>query len=336
MAENAVSEIVVRGQHVRTETTELPVETLRFWSDNPRVKAAMAEDVDAASLTQDEIDERLWQFDYVHVLLSDIEQHGGLIDEVVVQGNTVLEGNSRLCAYRHLLKRARDRNDLVGVETWSKIRCRVVPTELKPEIVLALLGIWHLKGKHQWTPYEKAFYMKRMASDFHWSEKKVADSVDMTAKSVQNNIRAYDLMTENKCKDYEKFSHFYELVKNKKLDILKSEVPDLVEKTVEAIIQDRFDRGEQIRDLHKVLRDKVARRQFLQEAYSFSDAFETAKEHHPENADSFFNHMKKSIDDLHNCTTERVEEIKRDTQKRSLLKNLRSEANRVWNQVETN
>jgi hypothetical protein len=74
MAENAVSEIVVRGQHVRTETTELPVETLRFWSDNPRVKAAMAEDVDAASLTQDEIDERLWQFDYVHVLLSDIEQ----------------------------------------------------------------------------------------------------------------------------------------------------------------------------------------------------------------------------------------------------------------------
>jgi hypothetical protein len=335
MGQNAIVEIVVRGEHIKTEIAELPVESLSFWPDNPRVIAVVAENRGFGPVTQDQIDAKLWEQDYVHVLSGDIEEHGGLIDEIVVQANTVLEGNLRLCAYRHLLKRARERNDSAAIATWSHMRARIMPSELRPELVFALLGKWHITGKQQWTPYEKAAFMRRMSSDFRWTDERVADSVGQTVKSVQDNIQAYNLMTDNGCQKFDKFSHFYELVKNKRLDELKPELPDLVKKTVEAIMDDRFGRAEEIRDLHKVVKDKAARRQFFEEGCSFSDAFETAKEHHPENADSFFKHMKKVTEDLRDCPTECVEEIRKEAQKKYILKNLRTEVNRVWNLVDS-
>lgn len=330
MGQNAIVEIVVRGEHIRTEIAELPVESLSFWPDNPRVVAVVTDTQCPASVTQDQIDAKLWEQNYVHVLSCDIEEHGGLIDEIIVQGNTVLEGNSRLCAYRHLLKHARENNDSAAIAKWSHMRARIVPSELRPELVFTLLGKWHITGKQQWTPYEKAAFMRRMSADFQWPDERVAESVGQTVKSVQDNIRAYDLMTDSGCQKFDKFSHFYELIKNKKLDELKPELPDLIKKTVEAIIDERFDRAEEIRDLHKILEDKTAKRQFFEEGYNFSDAFETAKEHHPENADSFFKHMKKVTEDLRDCPTERVDEIRKDAQKKYILKNLRTEVNRVW------
>jgi len=329
MNERSVAEMVVRGTHIETEIRELPVGDLNYWADNPRVNAAIRNKYGSEPVTQAQIEEELWSKDSVKDLFRDIERQGGLIDEVIVQGKTVLEGNSRLCAYRHLLRRATDQAGQPDAVKWQLIRCRIVPDDLPPESVFSLLGTWHISGKQQWSPYEKAAYLKRMVDAYGWPIDYAANSVGQTVRYVQDNIEALDLMLKNDVYDLEKFSYFFELVKNKNLKEAAPQVPGLYETIVDAIKGDRFDKAENIRDLHKVIKDKTARREFLEEKTTFSLAYQTAKDHHPENAESFYSHLKKATEDLKDCPMTRIEELKTDTQKGYIVKDLKKALDKV-------
>ena len=65
----------------------------------------------------------------------------------------VLEGNSRLAAYRELAK-----NDAIK---WGKAKVRLLPDDISEELVFALLGEYHIIGRKDWAPYEQAGYLYR-------------------------------------------------------------------------------------------------------------------------------------------------------------------------------
>lgn len=54
------------------------------------------------------------------------QENGGLIEEVLVLGNQVIEGNTRLCAYRNLYKQAPEGQK----SKWSKIRAKRLLEEI--------------------------------------------------------------------------------------------------------------------------------------------------------------------------------------------------------------
>jgi hypothetical protein len=110
----------------------------------------------------------------------------------------------------------------------------------------------------------------------------------------------------------EKFSYFYELVKNKKIKELASKEPAIIPNTIQAIKENRFKRGEEIRDLPKILKDKKAKKEFFDDKVDFNDALETTKDRHPEHADSFYNNIKKVTTILQSCSIKNIEEIKED------------------------
>ena len=83
------------------------------------------------------------------------------------------------------------------------------------QVVFSILGTWHIKGKNPWDAYEKAAYLKRMISDYHYSIEEIALSISQTVKFVEDNIEAHDLMVENDVYTLEKFSYFYQLVVEK-------------------------------------------------------------------------------------------------------------------------
>jgi len=329
MNERLTADMVVRGTHIDTEIRDLPVDDLSYWSENPRVNAAIRNKYGSEPATQIQIEEELWSKDSVKDLFRDIERQGGLVDEVVVQGKTVLEGNSRLCAYRHLLRRARDQGSPSETGKWESIRCRIVPDDLPPESVFSLLGTWHISGKKQWSPYEKAAYLRRMVDAYGWGVEYVATSIGQTVKYVKENIAALDLMLKNDVYDLEKFSYFYELVKNKNLKDIAPQNPGLYETAIAAIKEDRFEKAEDIRVLHKVIRDKKAKHEFLEDGATFSLAYQTAKDRHPENRESFYSHLKKASEDLRDCPMERIEELKSDPQKAYIVKDLRKALDKV-------
>lgn len=335
MNKNNKSKIVVLGQEIQTKIEEIDIFRLSYWGENPRVHAMIKQNYKDKTVSDEVIEKELWKKDSVKDLYKDIEKHGGLIDEILVKDNIVLEGNSRLCAYRRLYKKAEEKTDEDKMLQWSYIRARIIPDDTRNEVVFSILGIWHIKGKTKWDTYEKAAYLKRMNTDYGYSLKNIANSISTTEKFVKDHIEAHDLMVEHDVYTLEKFSYFYELVKNKRINELASEDPSIIPNTIQAIKEGQFKRGEEIRDLHKVLKDKKAKKEFFEEKVEFNRAFNTTKDRNPEYEDSFYNNIKKITKSLQSCPVKKIEEIKNDGKKVYMFKKLLKEVEKFYKKVET-
>lgn len=337
MNRKSKNEIVVIGQKIQTRIEEIDIFKLNYWKENPRINAIIKQKCRDRDISDEDIEKELWEKDSVKDIFKDIERHGGLIDEILVKGNIVLEGNSRLCAYRHLYKKAEQKNDENDILKWSYIRARKIPDETSNEVVFSILGTWHIKGKTQWDTYEKAAYLKRMNIEYGYSLKDIATSISQTEKFVKDHIEAHNLMVENNIYTLEKFSYFYEFIKNKKIKELASKDPAILPNTIQAIKEDRFKRGEEIRDLPKILKDKEAKKEFFDDKVDFKVALETTKDRHPEHADSFYNNIKKVTTILQSCTVKNIEEIKEDIKtnrnKKYILERLHREINSFCRKV---
>ena len=320
-----INEIVVNGQKIQTTTEQLDISKLKYWKENPRVNAMIKQKYGDTNIPDEEIEKILWEEDSVKDLFKDIEKNGGLKDEIIVKSGIVLEGNSRLCAYRHLYKKAEQKNNEDEMLKWTYIRAKILPDETSHNVIFSILGTWHIKGKTRWDTYEKAAYFKSLNIDYGYSFKDIADSISETERFVKDHIEAHDLMVENDVYTLEKFSYFYELVKNKKIKELSSNEPNIIPNIIQAIKENRFKRGEDIRALHKVLKDKKAKKEFFVEKVDFNDAIETTKDRHPEHADSFYSNIKKVTEILKSCSVKRIEEIKSDGNKKYLLEKLYKE-----------
>ena len=179
------NEITVIGQKIQTRIVEIDIFKLKYWKENPRVNAIIKQKYKSNDISDEEIEKELWEKESVKELYKEIERHGGLIDEILVKDNTVLEGNSRLCAYRHLYLNADKRKNENELLKWSLIRARIIPDDTSDQVVFSILGTWHIKGKAQWDTYEKAAYLKRMHTDYGSSYEDIAASINTFANYVE-------------------------------------------------------------------------------------------------------------------------------------------------------
>src|SRR5437879_5767356 len=122
----------LKGSDIATETKDLDQIKLQFYVDNPRIYSLVRGD--NRTPDQEEICKQLLGLDHVKELVHDIASNGGLIDPLIVRDEdfVVLEGNSRLAAYRFLASK-----DPIK---WSKVRCTVLPGNIDEKLVFALLG----------------------------------------------------------------------------------------------------------------------------------------------------------------------------------------------------
>ena len=223
------------------------------------------------------------------------------------------KGIRDLCAYRHLYKKAEEKGDENEILKWSYIRARIIPSDTSDQVVFSILGTWHIKGKTQWDTYEKAAYLKRMNVDYGYPYKDIAISISQTEKFVKDNIEAHDLMVENGVYTLEKFSYFYELVKgknNSKYSESFKKEPEIITRAIETIKSGEMKRAEDIRNLPRTLKDPKAKKLYLSNEINFNEACDVTKKRHPEQADSFYNQIKKTTKLLQDCSVERIEEIK--------------------------
>ena len=123
------------------------------YAENPRVYSIL--NIEGAEPSQEEIEDHMCGSEHVKELKSAIESNGGLIEPIIVRSGdfVVLEGNSRLAAYRLLAE-----NDPIA---WGKIKCILLPSDISEKAVFALLGQRHLNGQKEWEPFEQATYLYR-------------------------------------------------------------------------------------------------------------------------------------------------------------------------------
>ena len=217
--------IAIMGQQLPARHDEIRIDQLHFLPDNPRVYAAIREMADFDGLTTEEqqlrIYERLLQEPSVKNLIPEIQRDQGLQDPIIVRWDTrqVIEGNSRLAAYRKLAEGA-------DPDRWADIRCLVV-TNLTDDQQTRLLGQAHLHGKTEWSAYAKALFCFRWVVEDQRDVSSLSNISGISAAEIKKNARIVELMQANGDDKRSRFSYYNVLVRSRSISAAIADSPKL-------------------------------------------------------------------------------------------------------------
>lgn len=268
----------LRGTDVPTVTREVSIKELNFYPENPRIYSIVY--VDGQKPSQGEILERLQGLEHVRQLVQDIRANGGLIDPLIVRQDdmVVLEGNSRLAAYRHLAK-----EDPVK---WGKASCTILPADIDESLVFALLAQYHVKGKKDWAPYEKAGFIYRRFKQHNIDLQVAAPELGITRDEAKQLIAVYEFMIANKDQEPAHWSYYDEFLKSRKIKKAREEVAGFDDFIVGEIKSGSLGKAMDLRDKLPVIcaaQPKILKR-YMTGVYDFGEAYEHAVtaggEHH--------------------------------------------------------
>ena len=261
--------LLIKGVSIPTETRDINYKQLKFWADNPRIHSIIHAETD--NPTQDDIYERLKKMEHVRVLITDIKENGGLIDPIIVKGTSmeVLEGNSRLAAYCFLAEK-----DPIK---WSSIRCRVLLGDTDQSLVFALLGQYHVKGKKDWAPYEKAGFIYRRHKQQKIPISDIATELGMSAKEAKHLTDVFGFMLDHEEAKTERWSFYDEYLRSQKIGHARKEYSHMDKQVVEEIRSGNIPRATDLRDqLPLICENKKILKKYLSKKTSFEDASDNA------------------------------------------------------------
>ena len=209
-----MNEIKILGESIPVSDDDVDICKLKFLKDNPRVYACTYGAPNFENLTKEEqqeiIYDKLREEPSVKNLKPEIKRHGGLMESILIRHDTmdVIEGNSRLAVYRML-------NDAGEKGEWDRIPCNIVSGLTEPQQA-AFLNQIHVKGKTQWSTYEKAnfaYVRKAKGSDFGTIAKLFGES----ESTIRKRIKSIEMMKDNEDNNQSHFSYYDVLVRNRKI-----------------------------------------------------------------------------------------------------------------------
>ena len=224
------------------QLTELNQKDLLFYDKNPRVYSVL--NTNGRVPSQEEIEEFMVNQDHVKQLKNSIESNGGLMDAIIVLKNVVLEGNSRLAAYRILAE--------TNPIKWGKIKCRVLPENFKESAIFALLGQYHIVGKKDWEPFEQANYLYRRHQETRIPVESMATELGITTSRANRMIEIITFMISNSDCNKRHYSYYEEYFKASKVKPFRETNPDLDATITEAIKNDEISSASDLRKLNDI------------------------------------------------------------------------------------
>jgi hypothetical protein len=260
----------VLNQEIPVERKNLSQTSLLFYPENPRIYSIVR--ADEVEPDQDEVFRRLSQQEHVKQLVQDIKLHGGLLDPVIVRGGTmhVLEGNSRLAAYRILAK-----TDPIK---WGRIKCIVLPRDTDESVIFAILTQYHIKGKKDWAPFEQAGFLYRRHKVESIPPADLAKEMKLGPETVKNMIETYQFMIDHGQDDISKWSYYFEFIRSRKIAKVRKTNASIDKLIVKKIKSGEIERAVDVRDeLPKICEGPTRTlNSFLDGAIDFSAAVERA------------------------------------------------------------
>jgi len=267
----SIGSITLRGQRIPTRTQDLSHKTLRFFVDNPRIYSLVR--ADDRTPDQDEICEKLLEHEHVKELIVNIGENGGLMDPVIVRDGdfVVLEGNSRLAAYRHLA-----RKDPIK---WAHIRCTVLPADIDEKLVFALLGEYHIKGKKDWLPYERAGFLYRRHKHHSIQLSVVAQELGISDREARHVVQVFEFMIQHGDADRDRWSYYDEFLKSQKIKKIREEHSGFDAFVVDQIKSGAIPTAMDLRDKLPAVCTAPAKvlKRFMDGRYTLEEAYESAK-----------------------------------------------------------
>ncbi len=295
--------IIVKGREISYEIKDVDIYSLEYYKENPRINYIVSKH-SPDKVTQEFIELELLKLDSVRERIHDLRENKGLLDEVYVLGNKVVEGNTRLCAFRRLYKQTND-------SRWKFIKARILQDDVTDDELFYILSIFHIKGKTEWDAYEKAAYIYKMIKVLNKNPEEIGKQLGKHRKTVEAMLSAYEVMSKkylafipetelvNGVRDQlKKYSYFEAFFLQKDLVQKSKETPAFVDEFVEWVKEDRFKRAQEVRELPKILGNKKACNTFYEaEAEdAFDDAIRILHEHRPDKVDGFYKKVREFRD----------------------------------------
>ena len=268
-----MSKITIGKKEYEVEEQQLNQCELLFYEDNPRVYSILR--ANGASPTQKEIQKHMVQMDHVKQLRLSIEQNGGVIDPLIIvkrkSNFVVLEGNSRLAAYRLLAEK-----DPVK---WQKVRVNILPEDISENDIFTLLGQYHLIGRKDWSAFEQAAYLYRQKQSSGLANDILAKNVGLTAGQVDTYISVYTFMLDHNDLRTDRWSYYIEYLKNRGISKYRETSPKIDDVFVKQVKNGEIEKAEDVRKLGEMAKakDKAAKKimqDFIDEKESLYDGYE--------------------------------------------------------------
>lgn len=326
----AKKSITVLGRDISYEIKDVDIDRLEYYRDNPRINYIISK-YPPSRVTQELIEEELLKLDSTKERIKDLEENKGLLDEIYVLGNNVIEGNTRLCAFRRLNKKYPDN------PCWKTIKSRILQDDVTEEELFYILGIFHIKGKTEWDAYEKAAYIYKMIKVLNKSPDQIGKQLGKQKKTIEAMLNAHEVMSRKYLSNFnetetingardelKKYSYFEAFFLQKDLVKKASETPAFLDEFVEWVKEDRLKKAQNVRELPKILSNKKARKEFYEEDASgaFDEAMNILHQHSPGKVDKFYKKVHEFTELIEEAEALRIKvEIEKNPHKRHELLN---------------
>lgn len=261
---------------VEVTDVEMNQVELLFYPENPRVFNALHSS-ENDNPSQEELERTIRKLDSVKKLKVNIEAMGGLLHPIIVCKNIVLEGNSRLAAYRMLAES--------DPQKWAKIKCTKLPDDISEELILTLLGSVHLVGQTPWSAFEKACYIYRMKEKSRRPIDAMANDMGLNVAEAKLYAKVYETMMNADDLKQTKWSYYFELLKNRSIVKVDEEYPDLnvIDTIVEKIKHGEFEEAKDVRKVGDIAKSKnddaiMILTDYLEDELPLEDAHELVSE----------------------------------------------------------
>ena len=218
--------------------------------------------------------------EHVKELKAQIEQNGGLLEALlVVQRNgeyIVLEGNSRLAAYRILYES--------NPSKWGKVRVKLLPDTITEEEIFTLIGSVHLNKKKDWTVFEQAAYVYRQRQIQKCPDSTLAKKVGLSAPTVKKYVDVYQFMVNANDTVQSHWNYYEQYVMSKDIQRYRDTYPEMDDLVVKQIKTGQIKTAKDIRDKlgkiakatdkgsNRIMRDYIAGSIDVDEAYTRFEA----------------------------------------------------------------
>lgn len=256
-----MGKITVQNETIEFKEREMKVDDLKFWPENPRVYSALRLKLMGEEPSQKDIEEVMTSLDNVKRLRSSIKAVGGLTHPLFVRNGVVIEGNSRLAAYRLLCR--------VDKIRWAKVRCNVLPEDMSDDLVFALIGSIHIDGVTEWTPFEQAGYLFRHLQKSKKPIEAIAKDCGLTPSKSKQYVKVYETMLANDDTDQSKFSYYLEMLKNGDITSKSAKNPELnlIDTLCQKIKSGTITKANELRDIAKLAKADSADANMALKAY---------------------------------------------------------------------
>lgn len=304
----------VLGEEYEFKEMKIDIFKLKYYPENPRVHHIIHNL--GKNLSQEKIEETMWDDDNTKDLYMDIKQNG-LQDPILISDDfKVMEGNTRLCAFRYLYRNCKDSKDK---ERWRYIQCEMYPEGLDKLGMHYMLGRWHIVQKNPWDAFEKASYIRRLMTEFDKSMKDISTELTIKETDIKKMLWTEGLMVDEKVKNIKLYSHFEQCYQKPEIRDKINTKPKFKKKLVKLITSGNIGKAQNIRKLPKILNMGDEGIEMLEKGIDFDKVYSKALEYDPED-NPILKDMDKFIKKIEKLNTiDFLSEMNRDNEKKEML-----------------